>query len=41
MNSRRLIRTPSQLEEAGAEYQVSLIVTLSAWCNRWDRKRGA
>jgi hypothetical protein len=33
MNSRRFIRSSSQLEETGAEYQVSMVVALSTCAN--------
>ena len=39
MNSRRLIRTSPQLEQAGAEYHVSMVVALSAGTNRGSQTR--
>ena len=45
MNSRRFIRSSSQLEETAAEYQVSMVVALTAGtmlrckCGVWAQDR--
>ena len=38
MNSRRFIRSSSQLEETGAEYQVSMVVALTAGANAGSKR---
>jgi hypothetical protein len=39
MNSRRFIRSSSQLEETGAEYRVSMVVALSTCANAASQTR--
>jgi hypothetical protein len=39
MNSRRFIRSSSQLEETGADYQVSMVVALRTYANAASQTR--